>query len=130
MAHHISRRLLARHIGEQLLGGASQASTVKELAAFLVENRRVDEAELIVEDIARYMADHGVVVASVTSAFNLSDATKDALKSLIEKETGARDVEMTETVDRRVLGGVKLALPGRELDTTIARSLNQLRAGK
>jgi len=37
---------------------------------------------------------------------------------------------MTEVVDKTVLGGVKLALPGRELDTTIARSLNQLRAGK
>ncbi len=128
MAHKISRRLLARHIGEQLLNGKSQASAVKSLAAYLVESHRADEAELIVEDVVRYMADHGVVVASVTSAFSLSDATKEALKGLVQRETGARDVEMTESIDKSVLGGVKLALPGRELDTTIARTLNQLRA--
>jgi F0F1-type ATP synthase delta subunit len=128
VAGRISRRLLARHAGEQLLSGARQETVVKELAAYLIENHRAKEADLIIDDITRYLADHGVVIAEVTSAFGLAEATKEALKALITKETGAKDVELTEAIDKTVLGGVKLALPGRELDTTIARKLNQLRA--
>ena len=128
MASRISRRLLARHAGEQLLSGVSQATVVEGLAAFLIDNHRIKEASLIVDDITRYLADHGMVVAEVTSAFSLVESTKEALRSLIERETGAKNIELTESVDHSVLGGVKLALPGRELDTTIARKLHQLRA--
>jgi F-type H+-transporting ATPase subunit delta len=128
VAGRISRRLLARHAGEQLLSGARQETVIKEVAAYLIENRRTKEADLIVDDITRYLADHGVVVAEATSAFGLAEATKQAIRSLIERETGAKNVELKESVDKSVLGGVKLALPGRELDTTIARKLSQLRA--
>jgi F0F1-type ATP synthase delta subunit len=128
MAHRISRRLLARHLGEQLLAGVSQKEVATSLAAYLVESRRTKEITLIIDDITAYLAENGVVVASVTSAFDLADSTKQALKVLIEQSTGAKKIELEETVDPSVLGGVKLALPGRELDATIARKLNQLRA--
>lgn len=128
MAHRISRRLLARHLGEQLLAGTSQKEVATSLAAYLIDSRRTKEITLIIDDITAYLAENGVVVASVTSAFDLADSTKQALKALVEQATDAKKIELEEMVDPSVLGGVKLALPGRELDATIARKLSQLRA--
>lgn len=128
MAYRLSRRSLARHSAEQLLAGVSQKTVLEQVAAYLIESHRIKELELIVQDIIAYLAKQGTVVANITSAFDLSDATNTALKQFIAEKTGATDITLTETIDPSVLGGVKVELPGQELDTTIIRKLTHLRA--
>jgi len=128
MAYRLSRRSLARHSAEQLLAGVSQKTVLEQVAAYLIESHRIKELELIVQDIIAYLAKQGTVVANITSAFDLSDATNKALKQFIAEKTGATDITLTETIDPSVLGGVKVELPGQELDTTIIRKLTHLRA--
>lgn len=127
MAKKLSRRTLARYIVDQIVSGASQSKIVHQVAAYLVETRRTKELPLILKDVEEVLLDRGVATATVTSAFELSDATLAAISSMIRSKTGASSVELATQIDQHVLGGIKLELPGRELDNTVARKLTGLR---
>lgn len=124
MAGRVSRRKLAHYVVNKLESGAPARTILKELAAYLTETRRNREYELIVRDIEDLLAERGTVVADVTSARPLGAiARKD-----IEKIIGAKDVQLRETVDPDVLGGVRIDMPGSRYDGTIRYKLNALKA--
>jgi F-type H+-transporting ATPase subunit delta len=127
VAKKLSRRTLAKYIVDQIQSGASKATIVKQVASYLIETRRTKELPLIVKDVEQELMERGIANATITSAFELSDATLSSIKSMIRHQTGAASVELSEHVDASVLGGIKLELPGRELDNTIARKLTGLR---
>lgn len=68
-----------------------------------------------------------MVIAWVTTAHDLTNATKTAISKLIKDQTNAKNVELQELVNPTVLGGIKIDLPGQQLDMTISRRLSQLR---
>ncbi len=123
----LSRRAVAEHIAERLIAGESQQKLLEQLAAYLIESRRTKELNLMVRDIQYYLADKGYVSGTVTSAFELSKATEDAIKAFAKSETGASHIQLDTVVDPSVLGGVRLSLPGKELDTTISRKITLLK---
>ena len=123
----LSRRAVAEHIAERLIAGESQQKLLEQLAAYLIESRRTKELSLMVRDIQYYLADKGYVSGTVTSAFELSKATEDAIKAFAKSETGASHIQLDAVVDPSVLGGVRLSLPGKELDTTISRKITLLK---
>ncbi len=127
MAIRLSRRKITSYIAQQLVDGVEVEQLVRQLAAFLIDSRRTDEVGLIVRDIEYELTKRGVVLARVTSAFNLAEATRHAVTKLIQAKTGARQVQLHEFIDPSVLGGVKIDLPGLQLDATIARKLTLLR---
>jgi F0F1-type ATP synthase delta subunit len=45
----------------------------------------------------------------------------------VKQHTGAKTVSLENSIDASVLGGVKISIPGRELDATITHSLNILK---
>ena len=65
--------------------------------------------------------------ASIVSAFDLSAETKKALEAFVKTKTKATQVSLSNMVDPSVLGGVKITIPGRELDQTVARQLTVLK---
>lgn len=123
MPGRISRRKLAMHTAEKVIKGDGKKA-LGELAAFLVETRRTDEAELLVRDIELELADRGVVVADVTTAHPLSES----LKTDIKKMVGGNTLQVRETIDESVLGGVRVDIPGKRFDGTIRRKLTALKA--
>ena len=127
MAKKLSRRVLAQYYGEELLAGKDQSVLAQQLGAYLIDSKRTKELELIVQDIEFYLASKGVVMAEVTSAFELSSATEASIKQMITDSTGAKEIHLHTTVERSVLGGVKISIPGKELDSTAARKLSTLR---
>lgn len=126
MARHLSRRSLALYVVEGLQAGKRQ-STITHLAAYLIESRRTKELELIVRDAERLLAERGVLVGTITSAFDVSSETKRAIEKFVAAKTGASDISLESQVDPDVLGGIKISLPGQELDQTIAHQLQTLR---
>jgi F-type H+-transporting ATPase subunit delta len=122
MAGRISRRKLAVYTAVRLLKGDGSA-VFRELAAYLVETRRVRELELIVRDIELALAERGMVVADVASARPLTDSLKNEIKQL----TGGKDLALRETLDESLLGGVKINLPGKRLDATLRHKLQALK---
>jgi F-type H+-transporting ATPase subunit delta len=124
----ISRRKIAAYYAEKLLSG--RQTVAKELAAFLVDTRRVRELELIVRDIEAALAERGILLADVESARALSSNATKEVQDYLKNTTGAKKIHLRETVDPTLIGGVRVMIPGSELDGTLRHRLNQLKASK
>ena len=128
MASRLSRRAIANYYAEQLLAGNN--TVTKQLAAFLVDTKRTRELELIVRDVEDALATRGVTIGAISSARELSDAARKAITAFIAETTDASTVHLRSSVDPSLLGGVKIDLPGQELDTTLRRKLTLLKSNK
>ncbi len=124
MAGRLSRRKIAHYAVTQVTAGKKYHEVIKEVAAYLVASRRTRELDLLVRDIEGEFADRGVVVADVTSARALTDAIKKQIAALV----GAKDLQVRETIDPSVIGGVRIDIPGKRLDATVKRTLLALKA--
>jgi F-type H+-transporting ATPase subunit delta len=125
MAARLSRRKIAVFVTNKILAGNHQAHEVmRELAAYLVTERRTRELDLIVRDIEEMLADSGVIVADVASARPLSEAMKAEVTAML----GATSVQLRESVDEALLGGIRIDTPGKRFDGTIRHKLTALRA--
>jgi F-type H+-transporting ATPase subunit delta len=127
MLSRLSRRKIAEYYAASLIGGADAKILAMQLAGYLIDTKRTKELDDIVSDIEYYLSIHGVVSATVTSAHELSSATKSNIIAKIKDGMGAKTVQLHEVLDKNVLGGVKLQFAGSEIDTTIARQLNMLK---
>jgi len=126
MAIRLSRRKIAEYIATQAIAGGSLKDLAKSLAAFLVDTQRTSEIELIIRDVEYQLAERGVVLASVMSTAGLSEATRKAVVTMVTKETSAKTVELKQFIDPDVIGGIRVDIPGRQLDATISRRLSLL----
>lgn len=122
----LSRRKLADYASTRLLAGDAQDSVLAELAAYLVDTRRTKEAELIVRDIESALALRGFVLAHVTSARSLEAEAKQAVHDYIATKADAQTVTLTESIDKSLIGGVRIEFPGRQLDATVKAKLEKL----
>lgn len=120
----LSRRKIAEYAADALMAGKSTATVLKQVAAYLYESRRTAEVDLVVRDIEQALADRGVVVADVTTAHPLSKEAKMHIASLVKSSR----VQLRETIDESVLGGVRVQLPGKRFDGTIRHKLTLLKA--
>ena len=127
MPGRISRRSMADYIATGLIEGQSKKKLLNQLAGYLVETRRTKEIDLIVRDIEFQLSQHGIMQASIISAFDLATETKLALESFVKETTKASQVSLTHVVDPTVLGGVKITIPGYELDQTVRHQLTLLK---
>ncbi len=125
----VSRRKLASYVAEQLLAGADQSALLTQVAAYLVERKRVNQAELLVRDIEAYLAnDHGLVLAHVTSARELSDGLIKAIAQFVKQSEKATAVEVSTSIDPSLLGGVIIKTPNAELNASVRSKLTALKA--
>lgn len=123
----LSRRKIAALWASELLKGRDITGQV---AAYLVESRRVDEATLIVRDTEIALAEHGVVVADLASAYALSADSREAIEKFLAIKMNADKVAFRESREPSVIGGVRIETAGRQLDATLKTRLNQLKASK
>jgi F-type H+-transporting ATPase subunit delta len=127
MAIRLSRRKITSYIAGELAAGKNTQVLVNQLAAYLIDSRRTKELELIVRDIEYELKNQGVVLARITSAFDLTAATRTAITKLIKDQTNAKTIELKQFIDPSVLGGFKIDLPGLQMDATISHRLTTLR---
>ena len=123
----VSRRVLARHIARQLAAGENRQTVLTQLAAYLVLHKRLDQVELVVADIARNLAELGTVKASVTVAHPLTAELKRALEQYVMRIEDANSVQIDETIDPSLLGGVIIETPHKRFDAAVATQLTRLR---
>lgn len=128
MSQRLSRRKIAAYYASELLAGDKDVA--KQLAAYLVDTRRVRELELIVRDIEAALLEHGVLLADVASSRSLSAQATKEVQTYLQSATKAKTIHLRESVDATLLGGVRISTPGNELDATLRHRLNQLKASK
>lgn len=75
----------------------------------------------------RYNEAHGIVEVAAVTAVPLSPELQEKLRAKLEAVIG-KTVLLTATVDPDVLGGVRLSFEGKELDGTVRRRLDEIRA--
>ena len=97
------------------------------LARLLIESNRVAEVGGVV-DVFDALADEaaGRVSATVTTAVELTDAERERVTRQLSERLG-KEVTMQVTVDKRILGGLKLPYGDRLIDVSVATKLQQLR---
>lgn len=127
MARKLSRRSLAQYVAGHITAGNPLGDVAMQLAAHLIQTRRTSELSVLIRDIKYYLGEHGHVAGTITAAHELGASTLKAIESFAKQKTGANTVSLDVTVDEALIGGVKLELPGYELDTTIARQLTILK---
>ena len=125
MARRLSRRQLAGYVAAEIIADNKKAA-ITQLAAYLVEQRRTKEVALLLRDVASQLAEQGQVTGTVTTAHDLTEETKAAIDQFVKQATGASTVALELKQNPAVLGGVKIALPGKEIDRTVARQLTIL----
>lgn len=124
MAIRLSRRKMASYAADELLAGASAPEVLRELAAYLIDTGRTREVELLVRDIEGSLALRGSIVADVTSAHPLTDTLRAEIAALVN----GKALQLRESIDASLLGGVRIDMPGKRFDGTIYRKLAALRA--
>lgn len=124
----LSRRKLASYLADELVAGKKDVPV--RLAAFLIDTKRMRELPLIVRDIEDALASRGIVVTDVDSAHELNAATMKLVESFVKDQTNAKQVHFRTSLDQTLLGGVRVNVPGQELDATLRRKLTNLKATK
>ena len=124
----ISRRQIASYVASALLEGKSEV--VQQLAAYLVAERRTSEAEMLVRDIEKSLEEHGTVVAHLESAHELDVSQRQAVESLLKNHFDASQVFVDTTIDKDLLGGVVVSTASNQLDASLRRNINRLKAIK
>lgn len=120
MAQRLSRRRIAAYAADQLQAG--KAKVLHEVAAFLVEAGREREADLLARDIEYALMQRGTTVVRVASAHELTAE----LKRQVEKLIGG-NVQLKETTDFTLLGGVRIDTPDQRFDGTLAHKIAALK---
>lgn len=124
----LSRRRIARHAAEKLLAG--DTAVLSQVAAYLIESRRVNDADLLVRDIETALAEAGVVIADVASAHDLTATLTDAITRYVKQAADAREVHLRTQVDESLIGGIRLRTPDAEYDASVRQQLRKLQAMK
>lgn len=125
MSARISRRQLATYVVDRLYDG--DTTVLRELAAYIVDERLTRDSDLIISEIESQFAARGAVVADVTSARELDAASRSALRQFIADATDVSSVQIREDTDTALIGGVVIETPGKYYDGSLARQLNQLK---
>lgn len=128
MAGRISRRLLAEYVADRLVVG--DAEVIEQLAAYLIEERRTNEVDIYVYDIEYALTQRGFVIADVASARSLSNDTKKAISRFLTTAYNATTVELRQSIDTSLIGGITVRTADAEYDTTVKRKITNLQKMK
>jgi len=99
----------------------------KKIVIFLNKKRLISKAPDILIKLKKIVdQEEGVLSGVVTSAHKLSNHTKHDLIHKITKRYKAKEVELEEVVDERLLGGLRIEASDEVIDLTLRNKINQL----
>ncbi|UCF09737.1 MAG: ATP synthase F1 subunit delta [Candidatus Bipolaricaulota bacterium] len=102
------------------------SDSVRGLLGIVIRNAREDHLWLIREEFdAIRVARAGVQRVAVSSASALSDAARERITDRLVEILG-RPVELAETVEEELLGGVRVEVEGIVVDGTLRGRLDRL----
>ncbi|HSX45643.1 MAG TPA: F0F1 ATP synthase subunit delta [Candidatus Saccharimonadia bacterium] len=122
------RSRISGFVADQTLKGASARKLSRQLAAYLLAERRTSELDSILRDVQADWAEAGYVEVIASSAHPLTAGVKADIQKQIKKlYPDAKRVNVTEEYDPEVIGGVRLNLANRQLDLSVEAKLNQFK---
>lgn len=123
----ISRCKIATRVATRIAAGDLLADVTKELGAFLIDQRRTKEADLIVRDVEAVLLNQGIAVVTAISARTISIDTKESIETLVQNaHPEVTAVYIREVIDESVIAGVRIELPEQIIDATVRAKLDRL----
>ena len=102
-------------------------SEIKNLLKVMLQEGSLDQLAEVNSALGRAVSgQQAPTKAEVTSAVELSEQEKDALRQSLAKQYGA-DLSFTFSVDPSLLGGLRVRVGDRLIDTSVASRLTALR---
>jgi F0F1-type ATP synthase delta subunit len=98
-------------------------------AAWLKQSGRERQVNYLVKDVVYELAKGDYVFAKVTTARDVSAATKSEVESYIVKQTGAKTVECQFSIDPSLIGGAVIETPHGVIDDSVKSKLLQIVEG-
>ena len=116
----------ARAAADAVLEGQGFGKTVRDFVGVIANNRRLAVLRQIVTAFSTLVAQkRGVVTAAVASAHPLSDVQREQLRARLI-EAGYGNVNIEESVDATLLGGLVVRVGARLYDTSLKSRLQRL----
>lgn len=122
------RTRIARVVATTSLKQGVSKRLSREIAAYLLAERRVNELDSVLRDVQADWADAGHVEVAAASAHPLSPGVKtDIQKQVRRLYPSAKQIVINEVRDPAVIGGVRLNLPNQQLDLSVEAKLNKFK---
>ena len=122
------RHQVAAALAKRSLGSVNEPKFAKEIAAYLLTERRTSELNSLLRDVMQYRADKGIVEVTAHSAHPLTAGVRaDIDKQIRTLYTTAKTVIIIERHDPSVVGGIRLELANQQLDLTVRAKLNRFK---
>jgi F-type H+-transporting ATPase subunit delta len=116
----------ARNAAQAVLTEQGFGKTVNDFVGVIANNRRLNVLRAIVTALGTLVAQkRGVVTATVASAHPLSDVQREQLRARLI-EAGFGNVNIQESVDPALLGGLVVRVGARLYDTSLKSRLQRL----
>ena len=116
---------------EQVLDNVFQNSVSKEMAGFmklLVNKERYGELPNIFEYlIDRIKEEKKIGVAYVTTAMELTEEKKQAIKKRLLETTSYKTMEMHYEVEEAIIGGMIIRIKDRVVDSSVRTKLEEMK---
>jgi F-type H+-transporting ATPase subunit delta len=95
---------------------------------FVTANRRLFAVRDMIRDFRKLVARwKGEVTAEVTVAEKLSDARLEEIKNTLKSVTGEKTVDLNIKIDPAIIGGIKVKLGSRMVDSSLRTKLNAIK---
>lgn len=119
------RTAIARVIADKLSSSLTGRELSRKIAAYLVAEGRERELESIVRDVMALREQDGIVEAQVRVARALTADELTKLREFIRSEFTVRGtVLISQTIDRRIVGGLRIDTAHQQLDLTVRGKLD------
>lgn len=123
----LPRRKIASYVAAEY---ASGNNVLPQVAAYLLQTKRLREVELLIRDIEHALLETGTVVADVTTARTLASGMKKELEAHLKQLYDTNDVQLRIHKDETLLGGITLETPDQTMDASLRARLETLKALK
>ena len=102
------------------------SDTMGRTLRLMATKRRLFVLPQLISELRERLADErGVMTAEVVSATELTDEQRDRLAQALAASAG-RDVRISLSVDQRLIGGMRVKLGSKMIDTSIRSKLDAL----
>ena len=116
---------------EEVVETVFEGRVSREMTGFLkllVNKERYSEVRNIIRYFAeRLQEERGIGVACVTTAVELSEAQKAAVKNKLRATTSYKVMEMNYKVDPSIIGGMIIRIKDRVVDSSVRTKLEEMK---
>jgi F0F1-type ATP synthase delta subunit len=122
------RSKIASVVADKALKKGQTTQFSKEVAAYLLNERRANDLSSIMRDVQEAWAEAGYINVVATSAHNLTSEINRRIESIVKEiYPNANKIAIDHKHDLEVIGGVRLELAHIQLDLTIEGKLNMFK---